>query len=192
MCNNCNQNKCTGCNQTVYQSVHICNECPPEDCSCPIKDLSTDCSTYTGDDIKDGAITVVPKNTILSNALQLIVAYIRTAVDAVASNFTIINTGVGASIYSGISLIGEKKLRKLKSSDSSVTITEGADDIDITVVTGASQDNFVRQLIINSNDLPVDYTEQDICDYILALPSGQRTILETDSKWNVIILEASS
>jgi len=49
------------------------------------------------------------------------------------------------------------------------------------------QNNFVRQLVISENDLPEDYTEQDICDYILNLPDEERTILETDSKWNVLI-----
>lgn len=49
------------------------------------------------------------------------------------------------------------------------------------------QDNFVRQLLININDLPEDYTEQDVCDYINNLPPSERTIAETDSKWNVIV-----
>lgn len=52
---------------------------------------------------------------------------------------------------------------------------------------GAEQNNFVKQIIINVNDLPLDYNEQDICDYILSLPAEQRTITETDSKCNVII-----
>lgn len=49
------------------------------------------------------------------------------------------------------------------------------------------QDNFVRQLIISEFDLPENYTEYDVCDYINNLPADQRTIAETDSKWNVII-----
>jgi hypothetical protein len=52
----------------------------------------------------------------------------------------------------------------------------------------SSQNNYVRQLFIYSDGLPVNYTEQDICNYILLLPANQRTILPTDSKWNVIIL----
>ena len=52
-----------------------------------------------------------------------------------------------------------------------------------------NQDNFVRTITINEPDLPNAYTEQDICDYVLALPVGQRTILETDSKWNIVIIE---
>jgi len=49
------------------------------------------------------------------------------------------------------------------------------------------QNNYVRFIIINPSSLPIGYDEQDICDYILNLPSEQRTILETDSKWNIII-----
>jgi hypothetical protein len=58
-------------------------------------------------------------------------------------------------------------------------------------VGGGEQNNFVRDLFIDINDLPVDYSLQDICNYILALPEVLRTILETDSKWNVLILEGS-
>lgn len=54
------------------------------------------------------------------------------------------------------------------------------------------QNNFVRQLLINQNDLPPDYTESDIIDYILALDPVDRTILDTDSKWNIIVFEAGS
>ena len=54
------------------------------------------------------------------------------------------------------------------------------------------QNNFVRQLLINENDLPFNYNESDIADYILNLPESERTIAETDSKWNIITYQASS
>ena len=54
------------------------------------------------------------------------------------------------------------------------------------------QNNFVRQLLINEFDLPSNYTEQDIIDYVLALPLSDRTIAETDSKWNIIIYNTTS
>lgn len=57
---------------------------------------------------------------------------------------------------------------------------------------GGNQDNFVRDLIININDLPSNYTDQDVCDYINALPDGSKTIADTDSKWNVIIVQFAS
>jgi len=52
-----------------------------------------------------------------------------------------------------------------------------------------SQNNFVRLLKIPENLLSgVGSIKQQICDYILILPEEQRTILETDSKWNVQII----
>lgn len=50
-----------------------------------------------------------------------------------------------------------------------------------------NQNNFVRSIILNGWNLPYNYTKQDICDMILVLPAEERTILETDSKVNVII-----
>ena len=61
-----------------------------------------------------------------------------------------------------------------------------------STASAVNQDNFVRTITINESDLPIGYTEQDICDYVLALPTNQRTILETDSKWNIVIIEFAS
>jgi hypothetical protein len=53
-----------------------------------------------------------------------------------------------------------------------------------------SQNNFVRNLYIYELDLSGDGTiEEQICEYILLLPDAERTILETDSKWNVVIVD---
>lgn len=57
---------------------------------------------------------------------------------------------------------------------------------------GGNQNNFVRDLVINVYDLPNNYTDQDVCDYINALPDADKTIAETDSKWNVIIVQFTS
>jgi hypothetical protein len=55
-----------------------------------------------------------------------------------------------------------------------------------------SQNNFVRKLDILEADLSGTGTiEEQICEYILLLPNIERTILETDSKWNVVILDGS-
>lgn len=130
MCNNCNQNNCLDCTQ----EVHICNQCPIiEPCDCAIKDLSTDCSVYNQDDIECDSVVVVAKNTILSDALANIVSWSCTKFSNIENFFRIINTGTGAEIFSGINLLGEKKLRKLKSSNGSVTITQGTDDINFSV-----------------------------------------------------------
>lgn len=54
----------------------------------------------------------------------------------------------------------------------------------------AGQNNFVRTLTVNVSDLSGTGTiEQQICDYILSLQQVQRTIVETDSKWNIILTD---
>lgn len=49
------------------------------------------------------------------------------------------------------------------------------------------QNNYVRNIVISVNDLIENYTKQNIIDYILALPNQERTIEDTDSKFNIII-----
>ena len=145
MCNNCNQNNCTDCTQ----EVHICNQCPPtEPCDCAVKDLSTDCSVFTGDSIECDSVVVVAKNTILSDALANIVSWSCTKFSGIEKFFRIINTGTWAEIYSGINLLGEKKLRKLKSTDGSVAITQGTDDIDFSVT---SSDGSETKIVNGTN-----------------------------------------
>ena len=139
MCNNCNQNNCTDCTQ----EVHICNQCPPETCDCPILGLSTDCSTFTGDDIECDSIVVVAKNTILSDALANIVSWSCTKFSGIEKFFRIINTGTGAEIYSGANLLGEKKLRKLKSTSPVITVIQNTDDISLGV-DSTSLDSFIE------------------------------------------------
>lgn len=140
MCNNCNQNNCTDCTQ----EVHICNQCPPtEPCDCPILDFSTDCSTFKGDDIECESIVVVAKNTILSDALANIVSWSCTKFSAVENFFRIINTGTGSEIFSGINLLGEKKLRKINSTSPIITVTQNTDDISLGI-NSTSLDTFIE------------------------------------------------
>ena len=140
MCNNCNQNNCTDCTQ----EVHICNQCPPtEPCDCAVKDLSTDCSVFTGDSIECDSVVVVAKNTILSDALANIVSWSCTKFSGIEKFFRIINTGTGAEIYSGTNLLGEKKLRKLKSTSPVITVIQNTDDISLGV-DSTSLDSFIE------------------------------------------------
>jgi len=148
MCNNCNQNNCTDCTQ----EVHICNQCPPtEPCDCAVKDLSTDCSVFTGDSIECDSVVVVAKNTILSDALANIVSWSCTKFTELATYLRIVNVGTGASIYAGDNLIGEKKLRRLKSTNGSVIITQGTDDIDFSVPAGVIPDGTETKIVNGTN-----------------------------------------
>jgi len=52
------------------------------------------------------------------------------------------------------------------------------------------QNNFVRVLTIYKSQLSgVGTIEEQVCAYILTLPIEQRVILETDSKWNIEIID---
>ena len=158
MCNNCNQNNCTDCTQ----ETNICNQCQPEQvCDCAVKDLSTDCSIYNQDDIECDSIVVVAKNTILSDALANIVSWSCTKFSGIEKFFRIINTGTGAEIYSGTNLLGEKKLRKLKSADGSVAITQGTDDIDFSVTSSDGSEtkivNGTNTTVVGTGTTPTPY-----------------------------------
>lgn len=59
-------NNCT-CNQPP--------NCTTNDCSCPIKDLSTDCVLYTGDDLPCSGIK---KNTIITELIQQLDTFVCT------------------------------------------------------------------------------------------------------------------
>jgi hypothetical protein len=140
MCTNCNQNSSTpcGCNDGVYQEVNICNQCPPEQpCDCPIKDLSTDCVLYNQEDISCKTTIVVPKNTNLSVALPLIVKWACTRFEEMKTYFRLLNIGIGAEIYAGNTLIGEKKLRKINSNSPLITVVQNPNDISIGADTNA-------------------------------------------------------
>lgn len=141
MCQNCNQNNCGGCTQTTT----ICNQCQEEQitCDCPILGLSSDCSTFTGDDIECNSVVVVSKNTILSDALNNIVSWSCTKFAELANYLRIINVGTGANIYAGDNLIGEKKLRKINSTSPIVTVTENTNDISLGI-DSASLDTFIE------------------------------------------------
>lgn len=141
MCQNCNQNNCVDCTQ----ETNICNQCTSEQatCDCPIVDLSTDCVLYNQDPILYGAVEVVPKNTILSVALDYIVQFFKTELEAVKKFLRIINVGTGANIYAGDNLIGEKKLRKINSTSPIVTVTENTNDISLGI-DSASLDTFIE------------------------------------------------
>jgi len=52
-----------------------------------------------------------------------------------------------------------------------------------------NQNNFVRNIVISESELPLNYTEEDVCDYINSLPILSKMIADTDSKMNIIIEE---
>ena len=103
------------CNCTEYTDpCETCsNPCEEGDttCSCAVKDLSTDCSVYTGDDLECSGIE---KNTVLSQVIQQLDAFICNIRTEIISYLTLINIGTGAQVYKGISGIGNKEIRTIK------------------------------------------------------------------------------
>lgn len=185
MCNKCQTNNC-GCSEITID-YNICNNCPPENCACEVKDLSTNCIILAEDLTCSG----VSAGTNFTEALQQLDEFVCDAISQIGTPTNLISVGEGAEVYKGVDGLGRREIKSLTSTDDSVTITEGTNTIDLSVLV-TNQNNFVRQLLININDLPEEYESQDIADYILTLPESERTILETDSKWNVIIYEATS
>lgn len=122
------------CNENIETNYSICNPEPCSTCSeCAVKDLSTDCILYTEDTIQCQNTNVVLKNTVLSIALKNIVDFFCLKLSEIANRFRIVNIGLGAKVYKQENLLGQKELRTILSSDTSIIITEGTTTIDITV-----------------------------------------------------------
>ena len=153
-CNNCEEtNPCNPCIETIV------------DCACPVKDLSTDCIVYTGDYLPCSGI---PKGTILTQTIQMLDAFVCNKFDTVVDYLSLTNVGAGAQVYKGISGIGTKEIRTITSSDSSVTVTQNADEIDITTTHTALKD---YDITLSTNTLTlledsVPKTNIDLSPYI--------------------------
>lgn len=117
-----------GCKQT-----NRCNPkpCAPEPrCDCPVKDLSTDCSTYTGEDLECSGIK---KGTILTELLQQLDAFICQVKEDLQKLFSLLNVGTGAEVYKGVDLLGRKEIRTITKTGDLLEVTENVDDINLTI-----------------------------------------------------------
>jgi hypothetical protein len=96
-------------------TCHECNQqplCKQNDCSCPVKDLSTDCVLYTGADLTCSGIK---SGTILTDLIQQLDDFICKITEAVGGGgFGLINIGTGSGIYRNTLLSGSKELRSIK------------------------------------------------------------------------------
>lgn len=89
----------------------------------------TDC-IYTDENLPNSGVKA---NTVLTVALKRIDEYIAQLKENITSVIRILNIGGGARLYKGINNNGEHELRTIESSDSTVTITENSNTIDLTV-----------------------------------------------------------
>lgn len=157
MCNKCNSHNC-GCNSqdpkpscpcTEMQEItYICNECQPEPaCDCAVKDLSTNCVIYTGDDLE---CSKIKKNTILTELIQQLDAFICEVKEELKKYFTLINIGAGKKIYAGDNLLGNKKLRTINKSGDLITVTETTEEI-VVGLDEQELENTIIELMPNYN-----------------------------------------
>lgn len=113
--------KCKKCKENP------CTEQPP--CTCAVKDLSTDCSLYTGEDLPNSGIK---KNTILTEVIRRLDTFIVNKFNEAIKYLTLKNVGDGAKVYKGIDGVGNKLLRSIKSNDITLLkVEEGTDTVDI-------------------------------------------------------------
>lgn len=157
MCNKCNNNNC-GCNSqnpkpscpcTETQEVtYICNQCQPDaDCDCAVKDLSTNCIIYDGDDLE---CSKIKKNTILTELIQQLDAFICEVKEELKKYFTLLNIGAGAKVYAGDNLLGNKKLRTINKSGDLITVTETTEEI-VVGLDEQELENTIIELMPNYN-----------------------------------------
>ncbi len=122
----CVNNNCGGCNSC---QPTICNQCPPTECECAVR-ISTDCVTYTGDDL---ACSSIPKNTILTDVIIQLDAFICQAIADLNAAINLINIGAGAEVYKGIDGIGRRELRKINAVGDLITVTQNTNDISVSI-----------------------------------------------------------
>ena len=117
-------------------TCHECNKkplCKQNDCSCPVKDLSTDCVLYTGENLD--CINIY-SGTILTEVIQELHEFICKFAEAVGgggSSFNLINIGTGSGIYRNTTLTGNKELRSIKAVGDflEVVISQSGEEIEI-------------------------------------------------------------
>ena len=119
----CGNSTCYECNQQPL--------CTQNDCSCPVKDLSTDCVLYTGEDL---VCSGIKSQTILTDLIQQLDEFICQISEAVGGGgFGLINIGTGSGIYRNTTLTGNRELRSVKAIGDflEVVISQSGEEIEI-------------------------------------------------------------
>jgi len=108
-------------------NCHDCQDrspCTSGNCTCPVKDLSTDCILYTGENLTCSGI---PSKTILTDLIEQFDAFVCQLVATTLAR-TLVNIGTGAQIYKGEDNLGNKEIRSILTTPS-ITVTQNANDI---------------------------------------------------------------
>lgn len=99
-------------------------------------------------------------------------------IEANQKTYSALNTGTGVEVYKSSTVVGDNtqfNLRKLKSTDSSVTITQGTDDINITVPFPITPDGSETKIIAGTNGV-VTGTGTTLDPYVVSSDGGETKI----------------
>ena len=115
------------CGNTISTS-----NCQTTDCACPVKDLSTDCVLYTGNDLP---CTEIKTGTLLTEVFGQLDTYLCDLSTQLANAFSLISVGEGIRVYKGVDGIGRKEIRSLINTDGflNINLSENDKEIDFTV-----------------------------------------------------------
>lgn len=147
-----------------------CNKCKEEEqyqeyekCKCEIE-ISTDCSTYTGDDL---ICTEIDKGSKLTQVLQKIDKYICKLKKS--NSFNLINIGGGSKVYREGSSIGGAEIRTIISSDEKL-LAVSQQDKTIQIETGKAGIAIVNgtevHLTTTTNGVKTTLSKIDLADAI--------------------------
>jgi hypothetical protein len=117
------------CGNTITTSS-VCSSCVPNDCACPIKDLSTDCIKYTGEDLP---CTEILGGTLMTEAFSQLDTYLCDLSTQLANSFSLISVGAGTRVYKGVDGIGRKEIRSIKPTNTILTVGLSTDNKEIEI-----------------------------------------------------------
>lgn len=125
--------------------------CHQQDCSCPVKDLSSDCVVYKGTTLPCSAVT---DGTTLTATIKALDTLICDKFNDIGTLSAIVNIGEGESIYEGDNNLGEKQLKSMADSDSiivSATDEEISFEVNKTWLAGQGASSIFPENIVEFN-----------------------------------------
>lgn len=117
------------CGNTITTSS-VCSSCVPNDCACPIKDLSTDCIQYTGEDLP---CTEILGGTLMTEAFSQLDTYLCDLSTQLANSFSLISVGAGTRVYKGVDGIGRKEIRSITPTNTILTVGLSTDNKEVEI-----------------------------------------------------------
>jgi hypothetical protein len=102
--------------------------------------------------VDSGLINIVQGTDTITISVDEVA--MNTFIEASQKTYSAVSIGVGAQVYKNNTIVGDNtqlNFRKIKSSNSTVIITEGTDDIDITVDASVIPDGSETKIISGTN-----------------------------------------